>query len=334
MHPGQSESAGAVQLGVDDLTWHEVADAVWLTSVTHDAAWRRDTATGRMAQDPKVPSGLPADQSAKPEAPTRSRGDDRFPNRDADGRSADESPYLLPAGLGEVPQPAVLSLPDSADIVRTLRPLKRKALSWHEDEVVLDEDATAEQAVQGGLWLPVTKADTARWLDLTLVVDASPSMALWRSKVRAFISLSEQLGAFRTIQLRLLDTHLLAGSPARPVLRGATPATPARSPAELLDPSGRRIVLVLTDGVGQCWRQDLVSPLLAQWGKSMAVAVVHLLPQRLWERTGMALHRARLTVPDPLRPNRQWGLECPTPGWSPTPQRRCSEESCRCQSCN
>jgi tetratricopeptide (TPR) repeat protein len=168
--------------------------------------------------------------------------------------------------------------------------------------------------------LPVTKRGTARWLDLTLVVDTSPSMALWQSTVTAFISLSQQLGAFRTIQLRLLDTHRPAGgSPATPVLRGGTPATPTRSSAELLDPSGRRIVLVLTDGVSECWRQDLVSPLLAQWGGVMPVAVVHLLPQRLWERDGLALHRARLTVPASLRPNRRWKLELSDAWLEPDP---------------
>ena len=103
------------------------------------------------------------------------------------------------------------------------------------------------------------------------------------------------------------------------MLRGGTPATPTRSPAELLDPSGQRIILVLTDGVGQCWRQDLVSPLLARWGRSMPVAVVHLLPQRLWGRGGLVLHRARLTVPGPLRPNRRWGLELSDAWLDPDP---------------
>jgi hypothetical protein len=165
----------------------------------------------------------------------------------------------------------------------------------------------------------VTKPDTTRQLDLTLVVDASPSMALWRSTVKGVISLAEQLGAFRSIQLRLLDTEPPAGSPVAPVLRGGTPATPPRSPAELLDFSGRRILLVLTDGVGQCWRENLVSPLLAQWGASMPVGVIYLLPQRLWARSGLALHRARLTVPGPLRPNRWWALELPDAWLEPDP---------------
>jgi tetratricopeptide (TPR) repeat protein len=319
-----------------------VADAVWLTSVTQDA-WRRHTAPERTARDgdraqppaeteipdssilPESgpadrvePSDLPIDKCAESKPSARGGEDSRPADRDTGDRRADEAPRLS-ADLGSVTWPAAPHLPGAADIVRALRLLKRKVLSWHEDEV-LDEDATAERAVQDELWLPVTKPDTERWLDLTLVVDTNPSMALWRSTVTAVISLAERLGAFRSIQLRLLDTHEpAAGSPATPVLRGGTPATPTRSPAELLDSSGRRILLVLTDGVGQCWRQDRVSPLLAQWGTSMPVAVVHLLPQRLWASGGLALHRARLTVPGPLRPNRRWGLELSDAWLEPDP---------------
>ncbi|MBV9141889.1 MAG: tetratricopeptide repeat protein [Pseudonocardiales bacterium] len=76
---------------------------------------------------------------------------------------------------------------------------------------------------------------------------------------------------------------------------------------------------MLTDGIGQSWRQDLVSPLLARWGAVMPMAVVHLLPQRLWDRSGLALRRARLTVPGPLRPNRRWKLELSDAWLEPDP---------------
>lgn len=317
----------------DDLTWSEVADAVWLTSVTQDA-WRRHPAAQPPARaetpdsgvlpesgsDDRVKQGdLPIDQSAEPEPSVRGWRKNWLVTRDKGDRRDDEVSRLV-TDLGGVALSAAPPLPGAADIVRALRPLKRNVLSWREDEAILDEDATAERAVQDGLWLPMTKPDTQRWLDLTLVVDTSPSMALWRSTVTAFISLAERLGTFRSIQLRLLDTHEPpAGSPATPVLRGGTPATPTRSPAELLDSSGRRILLVLTDGISQCWRQDLVAPLLAQWGAAMPVAVVHLLPQRLWTSGGLALHRALLTVPGPLRPNRRWGLKLSDAWLEPDP---------------
>jgi tetratricopeptide (TPR) repeat protein len=335
--------------GAGDLTWSEVADAVWLTSVTQDA-WRRHLAPECTAQPParaetpdfgtlpksepddrvkqgELPSDQPAlidqsasiDQSVAPDPSVRGWAESWLATPDTGVHRADEVSRLA-TDLGGVALSTVPPLPGAADIIRVLRPLKRKVLSRHEHEAILDEDATAERASHDGLWLPVTKPDTQRWLDLTLVVDTSPSMALWRSTVTAFLSLVQRLGTFRSIQLRLLDTHKpAAGSPATPVLRGGTAATPARSPAELLDSSGRRILLVLTDGVDQCWRQGLVSPLLAQWGAAMPVAVVHLLPQRLWASGGLSLQRGLLTVPGPLRPNRRWGLELPDAWLEPDP---------------
>src|SRR5262245_29914809 len=95
----------------------------------------------------------------------------------------------------------------SSAIVRALRPLKRKVPSWREEELVFDAEATAERAVQDGLWLPITRPASQRWLDLTVIVDSSPSMSLWRRQVAAFLSMVERLGAFRRTQVRLLTCH-------------------------------------------------------------------------------------------------------------------------------
>src|SRR5262249_13104573 len=73
------------------------------------------------------------------------------------------------------------------------------------------------------------------------------------------------------------------------------------------------------DGAGESWRQGLVNPMLACWASAMPVAVVHLLSQRLWPRS-LTLHRARLTVPAPVRPNRSWGVELPDAWLEPEPQ--------------
>jgi len=216
----------------------------------------------------------------------------------------------------------VPSLPARSSMVRALRRLKRRVPSRRPGDVVLDVDATAEHAVEsGGIWSPVTKPGTTRWLDLTLVIDCGPSMAAWRATVTAFIGVLQQSGAFGSIQLRLLDTRQQGkGGPSPPVLRGGTPATPARSPAEILDRSGRRIVLVVTDGVSAPWPSGLVNPMLAGWAAVLPVAVVHLLPQRLWARNGLAVRQARLTVPAPLSPNGNWAAELSDAWLEPEPR--------------
>jgi tetratricopeptide (TPR) repeat protein len=300
---------GTARVVIDDLTWSEVADAVWLAAATQ-RAWSH-TATTPVPSPAAQPARKTAENAPKPESPQRNWRDGRLTTRTAGTGQQEQFLHLVPTDPGRGGQPIAALLSSSSNIIRALRPLKRKVLSWREDEVILDEDATAEQSVRNRMWWPITKPRTARWLDLTLVVDSGPSMGLWQSTVTEFISLLQQLGAFRTIQLRLLDTHHARGAP---ILRGGMPGTPTRGPAELLDPFGRRIMLVLTDCVSEAWRSGQVSPMLARWGAAMPVAVVHLLPQRLWARDGLALHRARVTVRGPLRPNWRWGLQLPD-GW-------------------
>ncbi|MGW5741170.1 FxSxx-COOH system tetratricopeptide repeat protein [Amycolatopsis sp. NPDC003861] len=314
------------------LSWREVADAVWLTAVL-----------GRL---PERPAEEPESQ-ARPPAPDRPP---ELPPPVPEPKAAADPPRPGP-GQPEPGQPAARSepvserqrrpltegfvrgaresagngepvngrgrkpptMPGGPDILRALRPLKQLRPSSNEDDLELDEELTAEQAAQTGLWLPwLRPTPTTRVLDLTVVVDAGASMALWQHEVTAFLKLVQQLGAFRTVRIRYLETETRAtdGSLA-PVLRGGTPDAPQHSVAELLDWYGGRLMLVLTDGVAEAWRQDLVSPLLAQWSRRMPVALVHLLPQHMWRKSGIALHRARLTSPGPFRPNNRYGFDLP-----------------------
>ncbi|SFQ99524.1 Tetratricopeptide repeat-containing protein [Lentzea waywayandensis] len=203
------------------------------------------------------------------------------------------------------------ALADSLECFRALRPLKREIASFRDDAMVLDEVATAEQTAQTGVWWPITRSRSERWLDLTVVMDNSPSMSLWRPKIIAFMEMLARLGAFRTIQFRLVDIVKNEDGAQVPVLRGGSADATQRDPGEVLDVSGRRVAVLVTDGVGDVWRPDVLHPMLARWARSMPVSVIHLLPQWLWGRGAVRLHRANLTVPGALRPNSRWTFDLP-----------------------
>ncbi|WP_229904846.1 SAV_2336 N-terminal domain-related protein [Lentzea cavernae] len=171
--------------------------------------------------------------------------------------------------------------------------------------------ATAEQMANTGTWWPITRSYPERWLDLTVVLDDSPSMSLWRPEVVAFLEMLARLEAFRTIQFRLVDVVRDGEGTEVLVLRGGTHGAPARDPAEVLDVSGRRVMLLVTDGVDGIWRPGLLNPMLARWARSTPVSVLHLLPQWLWGRGSVPLHRANLTVPAAMRPNSRWTYDLP-----------------------
>jgi tetratricopeptide (TPR) repeat protein len=291
----------------DHLSWFEIADAMYLAEF--------------IGQSPPVPepntAAEPAVRSTTP-IPERtpdpvSTGDSLVTARRAERRPTERvivAPHVAESRTESGEQISVEPLRPVLDvpgIVRGLRPLRRKIQSWRANDIVLDEDATAKRAVQNELWLPLTKRATERWLDLTLIVDSGPSMALWRAKINAFEALMRRMGTFRTVQRRSLDTGRT--DTAEPVLRGGTPTASERSLGELLDPSGRRVVLVVTDGVSRIWQSPNIAAMLARLGCAMPTALVHLLPQRVWRQTGLNLHRVLLKPRGRLVPNNRWSID-------------------------
>ncbi len=300
--------------------WFEVADAIYLASVTARPSGEPVPA------DAEVPS--PAGEEHPPKPPPRPTpvppAPEPKPLRDSTIERPAEwrprtGPVVMPrmrTGNGDVARQEqaievsqLPPLPGAAGIIRALKPLHRKVFARKPTDVELDEEATAERLVRDRLWMPATKPMTEHWLDLTLVIDSGPSMALWKSTVNAFESMLGQLGTFRSIQRRLLDTNRPA--PEAPILRGGTPEASPRRTGELMDPRGRRIAMVLTDGVGRTWRSPDVYSIIAKLAGSMPTALVHLLPQRLWRQTGLNVHRARLKPRGRLAPNSRWSLALP-----------------------
>jgi tetratricopeptide (TPR) repeat protein len=292
----------------DGLDPRDVADALWLLAATRTGEPPvRSSAPVRRPEFPPSETNL----SSSPVTPPPPQPAGPLP-RPEDARPVIAFDVVEEAAADEpVPalQPASGSVRPSV-IVRALRTLKRRVPAWHDDDVNVDEAATAERVAESGFWWPVTEPELERWLDLTVVIDTARSMTLWRSTVKSFRAGLEQLGAFRTIQYRRLDTQTGGGSRTRPRLYGETTASAPRDPSELIDPTGRRVVLVLTDGVGDLWRSGGVSAVLSEWASVMPTTVLHMLPQRLWAR-GMELHRAKLNVRVPVAPNSQWGWELP-----------------------
>jgi tetratricopeptide (TPR) repeat protein len=279
---------------VRDLVARDLADAIWLAHQWH--AIDRSATSAEL-----LPHADPPDRSAPAPTsePAGSTGashdpagiDDAFSLTQRLAPDPAARPAVDPAGQ----RAGVLAVPLRPKLDRAipgaLRPLHQTLPSHHVRE--LDEEATAERAVVDPRWLPVfTPAPERRW-NVVLVVDNSPAMALWWSTAREFAMMLIRQGAFQHIQVRLLDGDGERGF----TLRGNTPAAPRHGISELLDPTGRRIVLVLTDGTAQGWRTGAALSVLRRWGRTLPVAVIHLLPWMMWQRTGFATHRLRFRAP-------------------------------------
>lgn len=263
-----------------EVTADDVADALWLAKFTTS-----DEPEAEIPRSPP-PRRTPAHEQSSP--PSTEAGEEEVTEPvTVDGPTGAESPALhLPPRhrnlLGDAPgvwtrSPAVPALPDALDLCRALRLLRRKVPSPTARQP--DEDATARLIAETGLWVPRTRPVPERWMDLNLVVDDSTSMVVWHRTVAEFRAVLLELGAFADLRVWRFDGDLAASS--RPVVRAEASDTP-HDPRELIDPRGRQMTLVVSDCVGRAWGNGRVAEVLDQWCEAGPVAVVQVLPQRMW----------------------------------------------------
>ncbi|MCL8016314.1 SAV_2336 N-terminal domain-related protein [Streptomyces sp. AS02] len=292
VEPFRSVLAG---LGLDP-TPREVAEILWLAT-----------------RLPAAPSTAAADVSEpdSPQPPAAETADDTLPQPPEEKPApvaTPEVPVYAPAPApapGDANRPAAKPvrlaadplLPRQLELLRALRPLKRRVPSSRVAE--FDEEATLESMAQRsvrhrkGTLLPVLRPSAERWLDAVLVVDGHPTgLLLWSPLAREVHRLLIQLGAFRDVRLRYLHTRP-DGSPGLSALPAPRPDR-IRGTSEIHAPAGRRLVLVLTDGVAPGWQNPAVREALRQWAATGPLVVLQALPERLWSRTALPAVPARL----------------------------------------
>lgn len=200
-------------------------------------------------------------------------------------------------GAGTLPirVPDAASLPNKLELARSLKSLMRRVPSIY--HTVLDEVATTERIANEQVWIPVLKPALEPWLELDLVVDEGASMLIWRDTILELRQLLENLGAFRNVRTWSLFTNQKEEVQIRPGIGSVVSKQYDRSPRELVNPNGRRLILVLSDCVSPMWRggvqngvqNESIISALNIWANTGPVAMVQMLPKWLWARTALGL---------------------------------------------
>ncbi|MFD3829095.1 SAV_2336 N-terminal domain-related protein [Streptomyces sp. NPDC058621] len=305
--PGIRVLAGLLRAAGLDPSAEELADALWLAGRTRAAAGappggeRPGTgpAEGRAPSGPAAPGaeggpGGPAPGEGEP-VPEEAEAEDPVTLyvpalRRAAGAQPEEA---APAGEAvPVRVPGAAALPRILDVQRALRTLQRHRPTAPPGRMVLDEPATAEAGARAlGLVVPVLRPEHRREATVRLVMDASPSMAVWQDMFEELRTVCERLGAFRDVQVHHL--HRLAdGTPA--LGRDPVPGAGMRSGDQLRDPTGRALTMVVSDCTGPLWREGSAQRLLYRWAECTPCVVVQPLPQRLWGRSWLPTERGTL----------------------------------------
>ncbi|KDN87852.1 SAV_2336 N-terminal domain-related protein [Kitasatospora cheerisanensis] len=208
-----------------------------------------------------------------------------------------------------VPEPK--ELPQERLLARSLRPLRQHRPSSHHR--FIDERASAEAIAESRQPIVVLRPARERWLRCLLVVDDGVSMLLWRRLVAELSDLLQHTGAFRQIQ------HLgLRSRGPDPIALRPRPFTdaPATVPTKaVVDPTGQTLIVVVSDGAGLAWRDGRMREVLADWGRSGPLAVVHTLPRRLWAGTGLAARHLSVRTDRRGAANHTWSVRDPLLPW-------------------
>jgi formylglycine-generating enzyme required for sulfatase activity len=210
--------------------------------------------------------------------------------------------------------PAAPALRTRMDLARALRPLMRKVPSRTQFD--LDEAATVTQIAETEVWLPVVRPRPERWLELDLVVESSKTTVIWEQAIAELNHLVEYQGAFRALRtwhLDGIDGQIRLFPRWRDGLQPQSAATSSQrphTPNELVDPSGQRLIWLVSDCTSVLWRQGQLHPTLMAWSQAQSVAIVQMLPEPLWTRTALRDgHQVKLSALAPGLPNTRLEVE-------------------------
>jgi len=277
---------------VDDL-----ADAIWFAAqvgvpLDGGTAISADEASPVPEPFPWRPQATPSRPVIHPEPQTPHDGmpEQRMPTAQlpAEGLTQDTaSGGAVPIRVG-----AQTVLGDTAALFRALRPLRRRFRSRR--ATVLDEIATIQRRAETRTWLPVMRPAWERWFDVALLVDTGASMTFWQEIAVALYHLLVRSNAFRDV--RIWSMHSRAGEVSLSAgLSWVPPQKLGRSPRELRDPSGRRLVLVVSDCTASGWHTgEVTRQVLAPLAAAHLTTIVQVLPRTLWRHTVLGAARAAI----------------------------------------
>ncbi|MFI7615322.1 FxSxx-COOH system tetratricopeptide repeat protein [Nonomuraea terrae] len=292
-------------------TWQEPADLLWLAALVSAHAMEEEPPAPTRLPPPTPEAGRPPETVADTSAEAPPETGTSLPEPDLAAAGSSYAPESTP---DEPSAPVPESTPGKArrldagprrrELPKAMRAFRSFVDSSH-GRSELDEEATAHQAACDDLWLPVLRPPRERRLSLDIVIDDSRFALLYRKTAEAFAAAFADVGAFRLIRRHFLDTdhtdieklRLTAGPHD-----SGMPAVALAFPGH----TGRRLIVVLTDGVGDAWHTGAAHRLLALWGRHNAVCVVHLLPARLWWRTGISPVKAELQTSGVAVPNARY----------------------------
>ncbi|MCZ8121404.1 MAG: formylglycine-generating enzyme family protein [Microcystis sp. LE18-22.4A] len=271
-----------------EMTGYELADLCWL--LLH---WPQivETTESKSEEEIEDDSSNGNSSSSSSESKQKVLGKEEEKKTEPVGhlfpRQQSKDSFVGGGGSLTFPVDNPSDLGSSLSLARALKTLLRR-VPTQDCPSILDEVRTVESfaATDQKILNPVFKPTLEPWLELALVFDRSPSMDIWHQTLTDLKTVLQHYGIFRDVQV-----WQLAFKENNLFLYKGLSKTNSRvyHPKELLNPNGRRLIVVVSDCVASYWRDGRMFPLLKLWSQSSPLAILQMLPEWLWLKTGLGL---------------------------------------------
>ncbi len=279
-------------LGTDlELTGEEIADIIWFSQKRQEINNTQNDIIPQQGNQSNIPEKLNPTSTNTPKksnlTPTKKQTSAKLPSAEISPQT-EEKPQTssknkaLPLRIPDAP-----SLREPLTLAQVLKPLMRQVESGR--KTVLDATATVEDYAATRVCIPILKSEPEPWLDVALVVDESKSMLIWRHTIWELKRLLEHYGVFRDVRAWGLVTDENEQIYIRPGIGKNALQQRLASHREILDPNRRRLILLASDCVGAIWRNGAITQVLKDWTNTQPVAIIQMLPDWLWLKTGLGL---------------------------------------------
>src|SRR5262249_19231795 len=142
------------------------------------------------------------------------------------------------------------------------------------------------------------------WFDIALVIEDTPTAVIWQQTIRELTLLLERQGSFRDVRLWRLQCR------DKTVTFNEASRT-TRPPQAINHPTGRRLIMLLSDCSSRPWRDGTLAKVILNWATSMPVMVSHLLSERMWRHTATGVPTSSVKSSLPGQPNALLTIELP-----------------------
>lgn len=308
-----------------DLTGEQIADVLWVTlelqkfeiSSVNESSNLQDANSVLPKTTDQTPDKSQVTESITPTASTS--------KEEGNIRKASEKQGSVYANSGSggiqglsIGVPDAPSLREPLKLAQALRPLMRQVATGK--RLILDEAATVQRIAEERIFMPVLKAEPELWLDLALVIDESHSMLIWGHTIQELKEIFKKYGIFRDIRIWGLQPDETGNS--LQVFSRMGSSKRLTDPKEIVDPTGRRLILIVSDCVSNIWRKGMMFPVLKVWTEKQPLTILQMLPEWMWRRTALDLGTAvgfkssimgvanqQLSLHKPLRRSRSIGFK-------------------------